>query len=73
MKRKIAQRRPRTVEQLKLYIKQEWERIPPENLQKLVSSVPKRLLNVIKGKAMSQSGKNAPVPTSLQRVAAIKF
>ena len=50
MKRKIAQRRPRTVEQLKLYIKQEWERIPPENLQKLVSSVPKRLLNVIKRK-----------------------
>ena len=50
MKRKIAQRRPRTVEQLKLYIKQEWERIPPENLQKLVSSVPKCLLNVIKRK-----------------------
>ena len=45
MKRKIRQRRPRTVEQLKLYIKQEWERIPPEKLQKLVSSVPKRLLN----------------------------
>ena len=46
-----AQRRPRTVEQLKLYIKQEWERIPPENLQKLVSSVPKCLLNVIKRKS----------------------
>ena len=50
MKRKIQQWRPRTVEQLKLYIKQEWERIPPEKLQKLVSSVPKRLLSVVKRK-----------------------
>ena len=44
------QRRPRTVEQLKLYIKQEWERIPPTKLQQLVSSVPKRLLSVVKRK-----------------------
>uniref|UniRef100_A0AAR2LTB2 Methionine--tRNA ligase, cytoplasmic n=1 Tax=Pygocentrus nattereri TaxID=42514 RepID=A0AAR2LTB2_PYGNA len=36
MKRKLRQRRPRTVEQLKLYIKQEWERIPPTELQQLV-------------------------------------
>ena len=50
MKRKIQQRRPRTVEQLKLYIKQEWERIPPTKLQQLVSSVPKRLLSVVKRK-----------------------
>ena len=50
MKRKIQQRRLWTVEQLKLYIKQEWERIPPEKLQKLVSSVPKRLLSVVKRK-----------------------
>ncbi|KAI3351324.1 hypothetical protein L3Q82_005868 [Scortum barcoo] len=49
-KRKIRQRRPRTVEQLKLYIKQEWERIPPTKLQQLVSSVPKRLLSVVKRK-----------------------
>ena len=39
-----------TSKQLKLYIKQEWERIPPEKLQKLVSSVPKRLLSVVKRK-----------------------
>ena len=32
MKCKIRLRRPRTVEQLKLYIKQEWERIPPTKL-----------------------------------------
>ena len=50
MKRKIRQRRPRTVEQLKSYIKQEWERIPPTKLQQLVSSVPKRLLSVVKRK-----------------------
>ena len=50
MKRKIRQRRPRTVEQLKLYIKQEWERIPSEKLQKLVSSVPNRLVSVVKRK-----------------------
>ncbi|KAL6463867.1 hypothetical protein MHYP_G00282580 [Metynnis hypsauchen] len=50
MKHKIQQRRPRTVEQLKLYIKQEWERIPPTKLQQLVSSVPRRLLSVVKMK-----------------------
>ena len=46
MKRKMQQRRPWTVEQLKLYIKQEWERIPLIKLQQLVSSVPKHLLSV---------------------------
>ena len=33
MKCKIRQRRPRTVEQLKKYIKQEWERVPSTPLQ----------------------------------------
>ena len=47
-KRKMRQRRPRTVEQLKSYIKQEWQRIPLTKLQKLVSSVPKCLLSVVK-------------------------
>ena len=50
MKRKIRQRRPRTVEQLKRFIKQEWERIPHEKLRELVSSLPKCLLSVIKRK-----------------------
>lgn len=50
MKRKIRQWKPWTVEQLKLHIKQEWERIPPTNVQQLVSSVPKRLFNVVKRK-----------------------
>ena len=50
MKRKIQQQRPWTLEQLKSYIKQEWERIPPTTLQQLVSSVPKCLLSVVKRK-----------------------
>ena len=50
MKRKIRARRPRTVEQLKLFIRQVWERIPPTKLQQLVSSVPKCLLSVVKRK-----------------------
>uniref|UniRef100_A0AAR2J4N9 Tc1-like transposase DDE domain-containing protein n=1 Tax=Pygocentrus nattereri TaxID=42514 RepID=A0AAR2J4N9_PYGNA len=40
-------RLPRTVELLKLYIKREWERIPPPKIQQLVSSVPKCLLSVM--------------------------
>lgn len=50
MKRRIRQKRPRTVEQLKSYIKQEWTKFPIANLLQLVSSVPKRLKSVIKRK-----------------------
>uniref|UniRef100_A0A3B4BSZ1 Tc1-like transposase DDE domain-containing protein n=1 Tax=Pygocentrus nattereri TaxID=42514 RepID=A0A3B4BSZ1_PYGNA len=39
MKHKIQQRSPQTVEQLKLYIKQEWERIPPTKLQQSASFI----------------------------------
>ena len=48
MKRRIRQRRPRTVEQLKSCIHQEWAKIPLAKLQQLISSVPKRLQSVIK-------------------------
>ena len=48
MKRKIRQRRPRTVEQLESYIRQEWDNIPLPKLQQLVSSVPRRLRTVVK-------------------------
>lgn len=48
MKRKIRQRRPRTVEQLKTYIQQEWDRIPVAVVERLVSSMPRRLQSVIK-------------------------
>ncbi len=63
MKRKIRQRRPRTVEQLKLYIKQEWERIPPTKLQQLVSSVPKHLLSVVKRKGDVTQWETCPCPS----------
>ena len=48
MKQKIRQRRPRTVEQLESYIRQEWDNIPLPKLQQLVSSVPRCLRTVVK-------------------------
>ncbi len=48
IKRKMRQRRPKTVEQLEAYIRQEWDNIPIPKLEQLVSSVPRRLQNVIK-------------------------
>ena len=48
MKRRIRQQRPRTAEQLKSCIHQEWAKIA--KLQQLISSVPKRLQSVIKRK-----------------------
>ncbi len=46
IKRKMRQRRPKTVEQLEACIRQEWDNIPI--LEQLVSSVPRRLQTVIK-------------------------
>ncbi len=48
LKRKMRQRRPRTVAQLKTCLQEEWDKITPETLHHLVSSVPKRLLSVVK-------------------------
>uniref|UniRef100_A0A9J8BPY1 Tc1-like transposase DDE domain-containing protein n=1 Tax=Cyprinus carpio carpio TaxID=630221 RepID=A0A9J8BPY1_CYPCA len=48
IKRKMRQRRPKTVEQLKACIRQEWDNIPIPKLKQLVSSVPRRLQTVIK-------------------------
>uniref|UniRef100_A0AAY4BIP7 Tc1-like transposase DDE domain-containing protein n=1 Tax=Denticeps clupeoides TaxID=299321 RepID=A0AAY4BIP7_9TELE len=39
IKRKVRQRRPKTIEQLEASIRQEWESIPTSKLEKLVSSV----------------------------------
>ncbi len=44
LKRKMRQRRPRTVAHLKTCLQEEWDKITPETLHHLVSSVPKRLL-----------------------------
>ena len=50
MKRRIRQRWPPSVEQLKSCIHQEWAKIPLAKLQQFRSSVPKRLQSVIKRK-----------------------
>ncbi len=51
LKRKMRQRRPRTVAHLKTCLQEEWDKITPETLHHLVSSVPKRLLSVVKSVA----------------------
>ncbi len=48
IKRKMRQRRPKTVEQLEACISQEWDNIPIPKLEQLVSSVPRCLQTVIK-------------------------
>ncbi len=48
IKRKIRQRRPWTLQQLETYIRQEWDQIPTPQLQKLITSMPRRLQNVLK-------------------------
>ncbi len=48
IKRKMRQRRPKTVEQLDACIEQKWDNIPIPKLEQLVSSVPRRLQTVIK-------------------------
>ncbi len=48
LKRKMRQRRPRTVAHLKTWLQEEWDKITPETLHHLVSLVPKRLLSVVK-------------------------
>ncbi len=48
IKRKIHQRRPWTLQQLETYIRQEWDQIPTPKLQKLITSMPRRLQTVLK-------------------------
>ncbi len=48
IKRKIRQRRPRTLQQLETYIRQEWDQIPTPRLQKLITLMPRRLETVLK-------------------------
>ncbi len=52
IKRKMRQRRPKTVEQLEAFIRQEWDNIHIPKLEQLVSSVPRRLQTVIKRRGM---------------------
>ncbi len=48
IKRKIRQRWPQTLQKLKTYIRQEWDQIPTPKLQKLITSMPRRLQTVLK-------------------------
>ncbi len=48
IKRKKRRRRPQTLQQLETYIRQEWDQIPTPKLQKLITSMPRRLQTVLK-------------------------
>ncbi len=48
IKRKKHQRRPQTLQQMETYIMQEWDQIPTPKLQKLITSMPRRLQTVLK-------------------------
>ncbi len=48
IKLKICQRRPRTLQQLETYIRQEWDQIPTPKLQKVITSMPRCLQTVLK-------------------------
>ncbi len=73
IKRKMRQRRPKTVEQLEACIRQEWDNIPIPKLEQLVSSVPRRLQTVIKRRGDATQCKHGLVPTFLRCVDAMKF
>ncbi len=44
----IRQRQPQTLQQLETYIRQEWDQITTPQLQKLITSMPRRLQTVLK-------------------------
>ncbi len=48
IKRKIRQRQPQTLQQVETYIRQKWDQIPTPKLQKLITSMPRRLQTVLK-------------------------
>ncbi len=50
IKRKIHQRLPQTLLQLETYIRQEWDQIPTPKLQKIITSMPRRLQTVLKNR-----------------------
>uniref|UniRef100_A0A9J7Y7Q6 Tc1-like transposase DDE domain-containing protein n=1 Tax=Cyprinus carpio carpio TaxID=630221 RepID=A0A9J7Y7Q6_CYPCA len=72
IKRKMQQRRPKTVKQLEACIRQEWDNIPIPKIKQLVSSVPRRLQTGTE-EVMPHSGKHGLVPTFLRCVDAMKF
>ncbi len=69
IKRKIHQRRLRTLQQLESYIRQEWDQISTPKLQKLITSMPKHLQTFF----FLKRGDATPCYTILRPVAGIKF
>ena len=65
IKRKVRQRRPKTIEQLEACIRQEWESIPISKLEKLVSSVPRHLLSVVRRRGDATQWWKWPCPNFL--------
>ncbi len=72
IKWKICQRWPQTLQQLGTYIRQEWDQIPTPKLQKLITSMSRRLQTVLKTR-----GDATPCPRPdyciLKPIADIKF
>ncbi len=68
VKQKIRIRQPRTLQQLETYFRQEWDLIPTPKLQKLITSMPRRMQTVLKKEEMLHHGKHF-----LRHVAGIKF
>ncbi len=48
IKQKIHQRRPQSLQQMEVYIRQEWDQIPTPKLQKLITFMPRCLQTVLK-------------------------
>ncbi len=50
VKRKMRNKRPKNTDELKATVKETWASIPPQQCHKLITSMPRRIEAVIKGK-----------------------
>ncbi len=62
IKQKILQRQPQTLQQLETYIRQEWDQIPTPKLQKLITSMLRRLQTVLKRRGDATPWLTCPRP-----------
>ena len=72
MKQKIWQRRRVTVEQPASVIEQEWDDIPLPKLQQRLSSLPRCLQTMVRGRGGGGDGKHGPVTTVWRCAPAMK-
>jgi len=63
MTHKIQRRRPRTVEQLESYIRQEWDNIPLQKVQQLVSLSSRCVQTVLRVRGDNIQWETSAVPT----------